>query len=182
MKFIKKEISILRNQAPYFKVVEAECFEVNGHEFAWHKDPSEFDTMEFTHVKSGFGFNGSGTKAKSKIMDSFNMRVNAIGEEKFWKTVNDSKSLDENIKANRDRDEENDGRRKAWMELQKRMNVQVKLCRAGLMGNKIAVDIVSLDDNIKRKYGELYADGVSMKEFVTKTYGTETAQLIEKLM
>lgn len=180
MKFKKKRVRIVKNDYPYFKEIDLECFEVNGYEFGWNKEESE--VLEFTYIYSGQGFNGSFVKNKNKVIDSFNMRVGAIGSKKFWGIIKNAKSVDEQIELKKQQAISNKTKRVIWEKVQKLFGFGIKTSLLTGLTGKFSIDILALDDTLKRRFGSSYPDNMSMNDFITKTYGKEVSEMITEII
>lgn len=183
MEYTTKVIKCANNSEPYFTEIEAKCFEWEGIEFAWNMGAEK--SFEFTHTRSGLGFNGSfETKFSDRaIRRSMKKAVKRVGSlDKFIEVMNNANSLEIVIENKKKQKEENDRKREVWKFVCKELNMTVPLCRVSLMSNNIAIDVIKLDELLKVKYSEDFTDGVSIADILTMKHGEKFCGKVKSLL
>lgn len=169
-------VKVQIDNEPYFLEVEAETFTLNGHKFAYHpKDTGT--THEFTHVHSGLGFSGN---RDAFMMDSFESRVLEVGYLAFWKLMNESQDLYDSISEKAILARNNEIKKGAFKRFQSMMDVPVFLCRASLVAGIVRLDIIKLDDNLKRKHRE-YSDRMTTRDAIEEFYSKKVLEYFDTL-
>lgn len=178
----KSKVKFFKGSHPYYEEVDAHLFEVNGEQFAFNPKNNGSD-MEFTHIRSGLSFNGNFSRKISKVEESFNTRVKALGETKFWDTVKNSRDLQENIRLSERKVSINHEKLKVIKELTRDTGHTFYIDNLILaVSGVVAFDIVKTDEQLKRRFPHDYTDGVSMREFITKQFGKIAAEKVDFLL
>lgn len=178
MKTKKQTIRITQNDEPFFKEIEAKVFTINGIELALNPKSEPF---EFTHVKSGLGFNGDQSRTIKGIEKSLQALEKRMGKRKAWGPLkNCKKSIDDHI-AERKQTVLDNKRKKANL---KKLNQILGFTPPidGLLtsiSGKITLDVIKLNSRLSYKFD---LTNKSIKQVLTENYSKECAEMVEEMI
>ena len=177
MKTKKKVIRLSHSKEPYFREVEARVFEIDGVQLALNPRNEHW---EFTHVESGLGFNGDGSRTVKGIEQSITAIEKRMGKAKMWKNMKVFKPLDERIAEQKQDAIDAVRRKKDWQTLSKTLGFTPPLCGITTWASgKVSLDVFKLENRLKQKFD---MKDKSMSEVITENYGKDTAAIVESLL